>query len=420
LRRKPLTGIGGVIHFQIEHQCPQCGAPATLEETERLFSCPFCRVKSYLLAPDHFRYLLPAQSADDPKLVYFPYWRFKGMLFSSLAAGVRTKFIDVSRQAVRSTHIPITVGFRSQALKLRFVTPETGGRFISPTTTLDEMVAGLKSQFCGTLPKPILHHAHVGESTSLLYAPFFLRDRLYDAILDTPVRSPSGDQIDLNAFETENGHGALLFVTTLCPNCGWDLEGAADSLVLHCKNCVSAWYPAGRKLKPLKFGVIQERGEDILYLPFWRIRSDITGIDLATYADLVKIANLPRVVRSADKSEPFRFWVPAFKVRPNVFLRLAENMTLGRRLSGLKTALPLPPYHSVTLPVTEALEGLKTILAAFYTPRHRVREVVPDIEVRARSFTLVYVPFREGHHEYIQTGHQFAITKNTLALSGNL
>jgi PhnB protein len=24
--------------FQIEHQCPQCGAPASLEETDRLFA----------------------------------------------------------------------------------------------------------------------------------------------------------------------------------------------------------------------------------------------------------------------------------------------------------------------------------------------------------------------------------------------
>ncbi|MCK7515939.1 MAG: hypothetical protein MZV70_76205 [Desulfobacterales bacterium] len=64
--------------FQIEHQCPQCGAPANLEETDRLFACPFCRVKSFLLTRDYFRYVLPAKNPAGKELVYFPYWRFKG------------------------------------------------------------------------------------------------------------------------------------------------------------------------------------------------------------------------------------------------------------------------------------------------------------------------------------------------------
>jgi hypothetical protein len=44
--------------FLIEYQCPQCGAPAILTETDRLFTCQFCRVKSYLLPGDYFRYVL--------------------------------------------------------------------------------------------------------------------------------------------------------------------------------------------------------------------------------------------------------------------------------------------------------------------------------------------------------------------------
>lgn len=412
--------MGGAIHFLIEHQCPQCGAPATLEETERLFTCNFCRVKSYLMAPDHFRYLLPCGSANSPDLIYFPYWRFKGMLFSSLTSGVQTKFIDVSRQAVQTTQIPLSVGVRSQALKLQFVTPESEGRFISPSVSIEDMLEGLKRQFCGTLPKPILHHAHVGESISLLYAPFFLRDRLFDAILNKPVRSPAGETIDLDNFDSETAPGSLAFVTTLCPSCGWDLDGASDSLILHCTNCTSAWYPVGHKLKSVKFGVIEDKGENILYLPFWRIRADISGLALNTHADLIKVANLPRAVQPADQKEPFRFWIPAFKVRPRVFLRLAENMTLGRRLADLKPDLPTPPYHSVTLSVTEALESLKSVLSSVYKPRHRMNEVIPNIEVNAQGFILVYVPFRECHQEYIQTGHQFAVNKNMLSLSSNL
>ena len=372
------------------------------------------------MAPDHFRYLLPCESSADQDLIYFPYWRFKGMLLSSLVSGVRTKFIDVSRQAVQSNHIPISVGFRSQALKLKFLTSDSEGRFIAPDVSLNDMVDIFEDQFCKTLPRPILDHAHMGESTSLIYAPFYNRGRLFDAVLNTPVRSSARDDFQPDNFETETDTGSILFVSTLCPHCGWDLDGAQDSLVLHCKNCASAWYPVGRKLKDVKFAVIEEKAEDILYLPFWRIRADISGIELDSFADLIKIANLPRAAQPVDREQPFRFWIPAFKVRPRVLMRLAENMTLGRLQSELKQVLPSEPFHSVTMPVTEALEGLKILLAAFYRPRHRIAEVLPQIDVKARSFTLVYVPFHEGHHDYVQTELQFAVNKNMLSLSKHL
>lgn len=391
-----------------------------MEETERLFECTFCRVKSYLVAPDCFRYLLPCDPPADDDLIYFPYWRFKGTLLTSLPSGVRSKFIDVSRQAVQATQIPVSVGFRSQALKLRFVTPESRGRFVRPTVSLDDMVTLFKTQFGGTLPKPILCQSHVGESVSLLYAPFYMRDRLFDAVLKTPVRHASGGPIDLDRHPFDDATGSMLFLPTLCPHCGWDLEGAADTLVLICKNCSSAWYPAGSRLKALKFGILEEPGEDIFYLPFWRISADISDIQLHSYADLVRIANLPLVARAEWQNVPFRFWVPAFKIRPKMFLRLAEVMTLGLPVSGITADLPRQPHHAVTLPVTEALESLKILLAGFFRPRRRLAELIPDIDVAPRGFSLIYMPFRDAHHEFIQPHREFAVNKNVLALSRNL
>jgi len=86
----------------IEHQCPQCGAPAVLKETDRLFACEFCRVKSYLLQNDFFRYMLPNSAPENKDLLFFPYWRFKGMLFSCVENGIKHRFIDISHQAVES------------------------------------------------------------------------------------------------------------------------------------------------------------------------------------------------------------------------------------------------------------------------------------------------------------------------------
>ena len=67
-----------------------------------------------------------------------------------------------------------------------------------------------------------------------------------------------------------------------------------------------------------------------MYLPFWRIKAGVSGIDLDSYADLVKIANLPKAMQENWNDVPFYFWAPAFKIRPKVFLRLANNVTLAQ------------------------------------------------------------------------------------------
>ena len=90
----------------IEYECPQCGAPAELEETDRLFTCQYCRVKSYLYHKDYFQYVLPHNAPKSKNLFFIPYWRFKGMLFSYIEEDIVHKFVDVSLQAFESTLFP--------------------------------------------------------------------------------------------------------------------------------------------------------------------------------------------------------------------------------------------------------------------------------------------------------------------------
>ncbi|NNF97873.1 MAG: hypothetical protein HKM93_00700, partial [Desulfobacteraceae bacterium] len=175
------------INFQIEYQCPQCGAPAILDETDRLFTCAFCRVKSYLMPTDFFRYMLPNNAPVEKELIYFPYWRFKGMLFSCLHRSIENRFLDVSHQAAASLHFPVSVGLRSQAMKLRFVTPEIKGNFIKPLINVDQAMDIILERFSVDLPKPILHQARIGESISMIYAPFYADSKLHDAILNQPI-----------------------------------------------------------------------------------------------------------------------------------------------------------------------------------------------------------------------------------------
>jgi len=409
-----------IINFLIEHQCPQCGAPAILEETDRLFNCKYCRVDSYLVADDFFRYVLPHEAAENKEVVFFPYWRFKGMLFFCGPSGIKNRFVDVSHQAIVTPYFPISVGLRSQAMKLRFVTADTPGRFLQPRQHFKNIVNNFEKRFGRSLPKPILHQAHIGETLSLIYSPFYVKDQLYDAILDKPVSAALPEDFNIDDFAGDRPRGHIRFVSTLCPNCGWDLEGERDALVLSCKNCNSTWYPIGKKLKQLKFAQIPGKGNNTIYLPFWRIRADITGISLNSYADLIKLANLPRVVQDGWNDVPFRFWIPAFKVRPQVFLRLASHITLSQPHQKLVPELPDSGVHPSTLPVEEAIESLMITLAYFMKPRRTLMERLHDIQINAKKFTLVFIPFNEEHHEFIQPDFQLAINKNVMALSKNL
>ena len=406
-------------NFLIDYQCPQCGAPAVLDETDRLFCCEYCRVKSYLITKDYFRYTLPSKAPENTKLFYFPYWRFKGMLFSCVPDRVRQNFLDVSHQAVHSPLFPISVGFRSQALKLRFVTPDTEGSFLEPDQPFEKAMNVFEKRFKGSLPKPVFHQAHIGESLSLIYSPFYVNSRVYDAVLNEPISSSLPDDFDVSYFSAKHPDWKMGFLPTLCPDCGWDMEGRRDSVVLICKNCDSLWQPDEKGFKKLKFAHIPQKDKDTMYLPFWRIRADVSGIDLKSYADLVKIANLTTFVKQ-NYDMKFSFWSPAFKVRPQTFLPLTQKMTLFQPQEKLIYELPHSEIYPVTLPFSEAAETLKINLAGFIKPRRKLLPRLSEIKIRPTSFLLVYVPFIEKTHELIGLTSNFAITKNQLKMAGNL
>ena len=405
--------------FQIEHQCPQCGAPANLEETDRLFTCPFCRVKSLLLSRDYFRYVLPAKNPARKELIYLPYWRFKGLLLFSLPAGNDHKFIDVNQRAAEIPGMPITLGLRAQAMKLKFAAPDMEGSFIPPARPFSEIFTEFQKRFSQALPKPLLYCAHLGESMGMLYAPFYANGKLYDALLDKPVGNLPA-KLSGGGFKESKPTWRVQFVPALCPDCGWDLEGQRDTLVLHCGNCKASWYPSGQKLTRVESFALHTPEKEAYQLPFWQITCNITEISLKTYADLVRIANLPVVVRGSFEKREFRFWLPAFKLRARAFLRLAESLTLIQAQEMLEPSLPAGRHHPVTLPVEEVCESLKVVLAGFLKPRRKVAELLTAITIQPTHFRLAYLPFAEDQHDYLQPHTQLAINKNMLNLSGNL
>lgn len=397
----------------IEYQCPQCGAPATLEETDHLFSCGFCRVKSYLLS-NLFRYVMPHSAPSGKELIYLPYWRFKGMLFFCHSNNIKERIVDVSHQSISSPYFPPSLGLRSQTLKLRFLTPETEGLFLKPRLTREETENIIDERFRSYIPKPIYHRSYIGDVFSIIFAPFYVENKVYDAVLNRPVSPVLPEDFDVASLDGGPADWRVRFIPALCPDCGWDLEGERASISLYCKNCNSIWHPSKGRFFKLKFGHMMDEGDSITYLPFWRIRADISGIELDSYADLVKAANLPKVIQKGWEDIAFRFWIPAFKVRPEDFLRFGKNLTLSQPQVDWEPTVPKQPLHPVTLSVQEAVEGLKLIFASFIKPRGTMYPQLPEIEIKGKSLFLAYIPFRKRGNELSQPAFRLRINKNLL------
>jgi len=408
------------LFWAIERECPQCGAPVSLDETDRLLVCPYCHVKLYLWTPSHFCYCLPALKASSEDLVFIPYWRFKGIAYSVIPFEVRHRILDATLLAYPHRVLPITLGIRPQALKLRFVSGEIQGTFIKPQMPLQEAVMRIQNQFegleGGLLSQPPFHRVFIGELGSLIYLPVFIRDReVVDGILGKAMGPETGLMLD----EAPSGvpdHWQVKPMSTLCPNCGNGLLGGRESLLLFCKICHVAWSPSSGRLAARKFGVVPGKGNSSVYLPFWMMKAAVEGILLKSYADLARAANLPKMVRPEWEGQEAYFWVPAFRLRPGLFLRLSKQMTLFQPLEKTEAVLPNALLHPVTFSEESASASLNIHLAYLLTKK---REHFPrwnEIRIRPLESTLVFIPFTSAGQELVHPQLGIGLQRQTLSL----
>ncbi len=415
-------------NWRIEHTCPQCGAPVTLNEADRILLCPYCRTKLYLVPGDCFRYYIPPPAGASPDMIYIPYWRMKGLSYSVEESGVSNRFIDTSAAAIPLRGIPYSLGFRPQVFALKFVSPQTGGIFLDPhapppgTDAIPERLVSYVSAQASALsgsstpPPPGFLNAFIGEMFSLIYAPTYRENNtLYDSVLRRPVCSlKTGDLDRLLASRTPQ-NWKIGFIATLCPECGWDLQGEKDALVMTCKNCSSAWKYRGNTFERVTFTAVTCADTASHYLPFWRMKAQIAGIALDSYADLIRLGNLPKAVTRTFEETPLYFWCPAFKVNPALFLRWARQMTVYQREGTSGELVPGAHLSPVTLPISEAEKSIAVMIADIVTDKRGIYPLLHQIRIILSECLLEYHPFIERHGELIHANMRLSLDKKSLA-----
>ncbi len=416
---------GKNISFTVEHQCPQCGAPITLGEEVLFFVCGFCRVRSCIAQKNFARYYFPlsADAPTDNDIIYLPYWRFKGVRYACHFSGVEPRFLDISALAMEGAlpKIPFSLGFRSQALSLKLVSNKTQGKFIRPLEfktilqALDKPGRALKKN------NPPVFQEDIGETRSLIYSPFYIhKDRFFDGILNTPIQAVLPGDMDIKSLDLCRPEKETVFVSGICPDCGWNLEGHFNSLVLVCRNCQTLWRTRGNKLGKIKYKSAKPKQPDDVMIPFWKIKADIPPIAMETYADLIRMGNLPKAIQPEWEHQALYFWTPAFKLQPKVFLRLTTQFAIAQPDPPLEKKIRKNIHLPITLPPGEAIQSIKITLASLVRPLKDHLPGLSKARVVPRETRLIFLPFEPRHHEYFNPDLNIAINKNILTLSGNL
>lgn len=405
---------------RIEQECPQCAAPVELDQTDHLLECQYCNVKSFIVNPGCYRFVLPGISPDDDT-IHAPYLHFKGAVYTCDGLKIQHRLSDITERGVDLPFLPISLGLRPQAMKMRFVTRERKGIFLANSVKVSDILAratkssslhGAKNMF----------HAHIGEAVNLIYLPLRLEgDTVFDAVTDNPLVQEEDLAASFAAL-TDNSPGwQPEFRAALCPQCGWSLDGERDSVVLFCSNCTAAWEADGSGFSQVNFSVEKGGDENDMYLPFWKITASTTGkVEIASFADFIRITNQPLSIQPSWERMNMRYLAPAFKIRPRDFLRLGTRLTVGHLETDTADFADKRNLHPVNFSRNEALQGLKLILANAAFIKVNVLPFLSEIDFIEQDFSLVYLPFSNNSHELILERLGIALNKNTLTFGRNL
>ena len=249
--------------LQISHSCPSCGGPVEMKEADRLTSCLYCDVRNYMVHNGLLRYVLPDQVPKHiarDKILYFPYLRFKGNMYTCQGMDVQTKVLDTTHRGIETALLPLSLGVKPQAMKVDLVSKKHEGLFIRRQETAITVLqrASMVEDTVSDLNEQALNHrAFIGESVSCIYLPLYIENGLvYDGVLTRKIGRAEPWMTDKKTLVRYQQEWQPRFLATICPQCGASMQGEHDSLVMNCYNCNSCWAEKNNKFVPVPYSLL--------------------------------------------------------------------------------------------------------------------------------------------------------------------
>lgn len=393
-------------------ECPRCGAPVEVGVGDPVLACPFCRTPLYLCADGPLCYrLAPGAPGGGAPPLYLPFWRFRGLRYRVLRDPPRVEgaLLDATVPAVPGVPREASLGIRPQVAPLR-LEPRGAGAF-PRVATAGEAVEGAEAAVEALHGERPLLTRLVGETAALVLAPFALEsegDRwwLREAQADGaryPL-SPADARAVREQAEAPSAGDEVFPLALRCPECGHDLPGFPGSVGFLCGHCARAWEVRGRRFSPLSYAAGVPSGPGARCFPFWEIAFEAEGLGARSRADLRRWAVPWARPPAAWERQPCTLLVPGFKAHPRSLLRLARIHSLAEAEPPAGPAPRGRPLASepVRLPLAEAAQALKLVLADLGRCRRGVLEALPGLSLRVTAARLLFLPFRRRHGEWVE------------------
>lgn len=387
-----------------------------LQEADRVIRCDFCRVHHVIIARPYPVLHIPPRTEGD--IHYAPYWRFRGAAYSLQNRGVRHKLIDASKAAIELRGLPFSLGLRAQTQPLRFVQPSSSGAFLMPQQEGKPMFAAQNGPALAAGRAGAGQvRALVGDILSLIYAPLVLDNAgASDGLTGKRLRRL--DPGEVRSLPQAADKDRIRFLPALCPGCGWDLKGEKDSLAHLCEGCGRIWIAESGELVPVETGVYGSGPGADLCLPVWELEAESSVLPVNSRAEIQRLTNTAGA--NAQKNDPFAFRVPAFKINPKLFLRLARQASFLPAQGAGPGPGPEDTLHPVSLPCSEAAEALPVLICHLARNTRKITSLFPDETLRVRKRRLLFLPFRKAGSEFVQQEAEFAVPAKALFFARSL
>ena len=413
--------------------CPQCGAGVSLDIGDPLLRCDFCRTSLYMVPEDGiFRYLLNinAISEDTSELLWLPYWRFRGLRYSvGPGENIGTHLIDTTVGALRLIPETSSLGITPQAAGTRLAAGPVN--MPSPDVTVRSALMGADVRLRSLDDIPASFYRFVGEGRSLIYAPFRIIEKPGSADSAT-LRAVWGNreifEVKADALKgavknSERRKDSIKFLPLICPECAGPLPEEKNALTLHCPRCFSLWGVHGGTFARLEHTCLSLPAQagaslKISFLPFWNLSLELKNFPLECRADVRRMLVSWKPVLPEWEQEPVPLLVPAFKLNPGLFLRIAASLSLADlELDACKPVLPQGhTCHPVRLPVEEAAQAAKVILAHMIKRHKKLLPLIPETRLKIKRIRLLFLPFEMAGRDLIQCHTGISLTKRAMEL----